>query len=174
MSSTIVRYAGLIAIGAFAFVTGCAKPPAESPVADTTTEPAATAPADEHAHSHGHGPHEGTLADWGGGKYHVEFTVDHDKKEAAVYVLGDDAKTPAPVAAKDGELLLSINDPSFQVTLAAAPQEGDPEGAASRYIGQHDSLGIVREFEGTISGDVDGTPFAGDFKEEPHGAHEHE
>jgi hypothetical protein len=33
-------------------------------------------------HEHGAGPHGGTLADWGGGKYHVEFTVDHDAKEA--------------------------------------------------------------------------------------------
>lgn len=34
-------------------------------------------------------------------------------------------------------------------------------------------LGVVQEFAGTISGEVDGTPYVADFKEEPHGAHEH-
>lgn len=137
---------------------------------------AKSAPADDHGHEHGGhgaGPHEGTLADWGGGKYHVEFTVDHDKKEATIYVLGSDEKTPAPVKTADGKLLLSITQPAFQVELAASPLEGEAEGTASRFVGTHDSLGIVREFAGTISGDVEGTPYAGEFKEEPHGAHDH-
>ena len=131
-------------------------------------------PEGEKGHpGHGAGPHDGTLADWGGGKYHVEFTVDHDKKEATVYVLGGDEKTPAPVKTADGKLLLTINDPSFQVELQAAPLEGETGGKASRYVGAHDNLGIVREFAGSISAEVDGTPYAGDFKEEPHGGHDH-
>src|SRR4051794_15154853 len=67
-------------------------------------------------HEHGTGPHGGTVADWGGGKYHVEFTVDHPKKEATVYILGSDEKTPVPIKAKDDQLLLSIKEPAFQVT----------------------------------------------------------
>lgn len=144
---------------------------------------AKTAPAESKDHNHGEGghthgghgagPHEGTLADWGGGKYHVEFTVDHDKKEATIYVLGSDEKTPAPVKTADGKLLLSITEPAFQVELTASPLEGEAEGSASRFVGTHESLGIVREFAGTISGDVEGTPYAGEFKEEPHGEHEH-
>jgi hypothetical protein len=122
-------------------------------------------------HSHGAGPHEGTLADWGGGKYHVEFCVDHDKQEATVYILGGDEKTAAPVKADN--LLLSINDPKFQIELVAAPQEGETEGTASRFIGKHESLGKVQKFAGTISGEVEGTPYAGDFKEESHGEHKH-
>jgi hypothetical protein len=43
----------------------------------------------------------------------------------------------------------------------------------SCYGGTHESLGIVREFAGTISGAVDGTPFAGEFAEQPHGDHDH-
>jgi hypothetical protein len=35
-------------------------------------------------------------------------------------------------------------------------------------VGTHDSLGVVQEFSGTISGEIDGTPYSGDFKEEPH------
>ena len=32
--------------------------------------------------------------------YHVEFTVNHDKKEATVYILGANAKTPSPIKAE--------------------------------------------------------------------------
>lgn len=108
-----------------------------------------------------------------GKKHDVEFTVDHDKKEATIYVLGSDEKTATPIKATDETLLLSINVPSFQVDLKAVPLDGESDGASSRYVGQHENLGIVREFAGTISAEVDGTPYAGDFKEEPHGDHDH-
>lgn len=117
--------------------------------------------------AHGTGPHEGAVADWGAGKYHVEFTVDHEKKQATVYVLGSDEKTAAPIKAKDGKILLSINQPAFQVELTASPEAGETSGA-SRYVGTNDKLGIVQEFAGSISGEVDGTPYVGEFKEEPH------
>jgi hypothetical protein len=155
---------------ALSFAAGCAPAPAPVPTTPPTSTPAAKAHDHPHPHSgHGAGPHEGTLADWGGGKYHVEFTVDHDKKEATVYVLGGDEKTPAPIKPADGKLLLTITEPSFQVDLAAVPLEGEAEGLSSRFVGRHEKLGIVQEFAGSISGEVDGTPYAGDFKEEPHG-----
>lgn len=153
---------------------GCGEQPTPSP----TSSPASTTPTkDNHGHKHGHsghgaGPHDGTLADWGGGKYHVEFTVDHDKQEATVFILGDDEKTATPI--KAATILLNINDPKFQVELAASPLDGEAEGASSRFVGKHESLGKVQEFAGTISGEVEGTPYAGDFKEEPHSDHGHE
>ena len=75
------------------FTIGCGDKAAQKPATPTT---------DGHGHPHGKGghgagPHDGTLADWGGGKYHVEFTVDHDKQEATVYILGGDEKTPSPI-----------------------------------------------------------------------------
>lgn len=121
-------------------------------------------------HEHGAGPHGGTIVEWGAGDYHLEFTVDHDAQESVVYVLGSDAATPAPVTALDGMLLLTIREPAFQVDLAAWPMEGEADGMASRYRGSHESLGMVREFAGTISGAIGDTPYAGDFSEE---AHEH-
>ena len=146
--------------------------PAPAPAA---TPAASSTPAkDDHGHTHeghGEGPHEGAVADWGGGKFHVEFTVDHDKQEATVYILGDDEKTATPI--KAGTILLSINAPKFQVELAAAPLEGEVEGTASRFVGKHESLGKVQEFAGSISGEVEGTPYVGDFTEEPHGENEH-
>lgn len=121
----------------------------------------------EGTHGHGAGPHDGTLADWGGGKYHVEFTVDHDKKEATVYVLGSDEKTPEPITAES--LLLTIKEPQLQVDLLPVPLKGESSGKSSRFVGTHDGLATVMEYEGTMSAEVDGTPYAGNFKEEPHG-----
>lgn len=121
-------------------------------------------------HSHSEGPHGGVIADWGGGKFHVEFTVDHDQKESVVYILGDDEKTSVPIDAT--EVTLAIKEPPTQVTLTASPQESDPSGKSSRFVGQHENLGIVREFEGSISGLVGGVPYSGNFKEVAHD-HDH-
>ncbi len=73
------------------------------------------------------------------------------------------------MAIKAAEINLAIKEPALQTALKAAPQEGDAEGSASRFVGNHESLGVVMEYEGTISGQVDGTPYSGGFKEEPHG-----
>ena len=120
----------LIAIGTLAFIIGCSgsqQPTTPGPQANGEQS---TEHSDDHSHSgHGAGPHDGTLADWGGGKYHVEFTVDHDKQEATVYILGADEKTPSPIKAE--EIQLSISDPVMQVTLKAAPQVDDQIGRAS-------------------------------------------
>ncbi|MEX0642383.1 MAG: hypothetical protein WD468_06765 [Pirellulales bacterium] len=138
---------------------GCGQEAAQSPQAESTPAPVIS----DQDHHHGDAPHGGTLADWGGGAYHVEFTVDHDAKSTAVHILGDDAKTAAPVKAE--KLMLTIEEPAFQVELMPNPLPGETAGTASRFTGTHDNLGIVREFAGTISGEVDGTPYAGDFKE---------
>lgn len=123
-------------------------------------------------HAHGVGPHDGVIADWGGGQYHVEFTVDHGKQQATVYVLGSDERTPTPIDAESIEL--SVTDPEMQVVLIADPQEGDPQGKSSRYVGTHEKLGVVQEYAGTMTGVVDGTPYSGDFKEESHDDHGHQ
>lgn len=159
---------------------GCSKQEtASTPSPPVTTEQGAS---DEHAnaavkmdhsqagHGHGAGPHDGTIADWGGGEYHVEFTVEHDKQEATVHVLGSDEKTPAPIDAE--EIQISITEPMMQISLKPAPQENDPAGTASRFIGNHEKLAVVQEYAGTISGVVDETPYTGDFKEEAHAAHD--
>ncbi len=157
---------------------GCSKP--SEPTAITSSESVGDHGHDHDAESHDHGveghghgvgPHEGTVADWGGGKYHVEFTVDHDKQQATVYILGSDEKTTTPIDATSIEL--SIKEPEMQVALQASPQESDPAGKASRFVGTHEKLGVVQEYAGTMTGVVDGTPYSGDFKEEAHGSHGH-
>ncbi len=133
------------------------------------------APGDGHDHSHDHanhqgqdherGPHGGAIADWGGGVYHAEFKVDRDSKKTTVYILGSDEKTPVAIKTGDGTILLSIKQPLFQVILEAKPQKGDEKGKSSRFEGRHENLGGAQEFSGTLSGEVDGTPYAGEFAE---------
>lgn len=142
-------------------MAGCGETPA--PVETPVTPPANTG---EEGHSHGEGPNGGAVADWGGGKYHVEFTVDHDTQEATVYILDSNAKNPTPI--KSEKLLLNISDPVFQVELMPLPLDGEADGTSSRFVGKNEKLGVVQEFTGTISGEAEGTPYAGDFKEEPH------
>src|SRR5206468_4190603 len=111
-----IRFNFSMALAAAVLAAGCE--PAAPPAAKAPVTPVAIA-KDNHGHSHkrdgghghGAGPHEGTLADWGGGKFHIEFNVDHDQQEATVYVLGSDEKTPAPIKATDGKLLLTITEP---------------------------------------------------------------
>ncbi len=161
----------------FGLTSGCQ----ETTAPDAVTPTAPTAAAEhghehgegegEHGHGHGSGPHDGTLADWGGGKYHVEFTVDHDKHEATVYVLGSDEKSPSPI--KTEKILLSIGDPQLEADLLPVPLEGETDGLSSRFVGKHEKLGIVQEYAGTMTAEIEGTPYTGDFKEEPHDADDH-
>ena len=114
-------------------------------------------------HAHGTGPHDGVIADWGGGKYHVEFTVDHDQTKATAFILGPDEKTANPIDVESIEL--AITDPQMLLTLEASPQPNDPPGQSSRFVGTHEKLGVVQEYAGTMTGVVDGTPYSGDFAE---------
>jgi hypothetical protein len=145
------------------FVIGCAPTPAPAPTKQTKGKSAAKK---DGGHAHGAGPHGGAVTDWGGGAYHVEFTVDHDQKEATVYLLGSDEKSPSPIKAKSIQLV--IDDPKTELELVAKPLDGEAEGTSSRFVGSHDTIGIVKEFAGTISAEIEGTPYTGDFKEEPH------
>jgi len=164
----------MLLCASFAFASGC-----DSPVAKKENAPAepgthvhadGTVHSDNHhhndGHAHGPGPHGGTIADWGGGKYHVEFTVDHDKQQATVYVLATDEKTPVQIDAK--EITLTIKEPSFTTTLAANPLGSEVLGGSSRFVGMHENLGVVMEYEGSMTGVIDETPYTGSFKEQPH------
>jgi hypothetical protein len=109
---TLLSVAAMLSIS---LMVGCgdktAEPPAQQSGSSSISESDHGHPHEgEAAHGgHGAGPHDGTLADWGGGEYHVEFTVDHDKKQATVYVLGSDEQTPAPITAET--LLVTIKKP---------------------------------------------------------------
>ena len=162
-----VLLAGLLAAGCGKTTDTPATPKAD----DTKVMPATKKDGGEDDHDeHGEGPHGGVIIELG--KYHGEFVVDHAKKQATVYILdGKSAKTAAPIAVT--KLTLSIKTPQFQADLVAAPQDGDPAGKSSRFVATHDNFGKEQEFEGTVSGVIDGKPRAGDFKEEEHKDHDH-
>jgi hypothetical protein len=148
--------------------TGCVKPP---PSKGGDKGQSAKKPA---AHDHPDaGPHGGALAEWGDEKYHAEFTVDHGKKQATVYILDGDAKKAAPIAATTIDLAITNVKPLVRVALKADPQKDDPKGQASRFVGTADELGKEMEFKGEISGNVAGTPYTGSFEEKEH-SHGHD
>ena len=66
-------------------------------------------------------------------------------------------------------MLLSIGDPELMAELLPVPLEGETDGLSSRFVGTHEKLGIVQEYAGTMSAEIEGTPYTGDFKEEAHG-----
>lgn len=122
---------------------------------------------DDHG-PHGKGPNGGTVFDLG--KFHAEFTVDHDKKQCALLILGADEKTPSHIVAKD----LTVNTketktkdgkvvPPMTIKMAAADEK---DGNASKYVGTDPGLSNVAEFEGTVLGEINGKPSKGNFKED--------
>lgn len=151
-------YFAWCAVGA-SLMLGCGPQTKPNPAPATKVAP------EEKPHAHGAGPHGGTIGDLGGGKYHFEFTVDHDKKLATIYILGGDEKTSSPIKAE--RLQLHIDSPATDIELAAKPPEGEPAGSTSRFEGTHDVLGKVQEFAGEVNVVVDGTPYSGKFAERP-------
>jgi hypothetical protein len=161
---SIGRYfAHALLLAALAALAGCSNGVTQSPGGK-----------DKEAHGkHEHptaGPHKGALVDWGEGEYHAEFTVDHGKKQATVYILDGEARDPAPIDAKTITLSLTNVDPVVHVELKAEPQKDDPQGKSSRFTGTDDVLGTEMDFQGLIVGNVGKTPYSGKLDET--GAHQ--
>lgn len=121
----------------------------------------------ENKHTHGKGPNGGVVFDFG--KYHGEFTVDHDKKECTLYILGSDEKTPVAIAGKD----LTVHTEETKTTegkvvpkLAIKLQPTPAGEKASKFVGTDPGLGNVAEFAGRVVGEIDGKGANGKFKEE--------
>lgn len=123
---------------------------------------------DDHA-PHGAGPNGGVVFDLG--KYHAEFTVDHPKKECTVLFLSGDQKgaTAMPVAAKEFTLTTKETKtkegkvvPPMTVKLLPADAK---DGKAAKFVGTDRGIGNVADFAGTVTGEIDGKPSSGEFKE---------
>lgn len=152
-----LRVAGMVlsvAVG----VIGCGNRPA--PGGNTRNSEVAT---------HGPGPNRGVVFDLG--EYHAELTIDHDRWECAVQVLtGDDASArPLPVAASGLTLTtkeVTTKDGSVipPMKLRLFPQHVK-DGKAARFTGRDPGLNNAVHFAGTVSGEIDGKPLSGEFKE---------
>lgn len=119
--------------------------------------------SDDGGHSHDNPPHGGTILDWGGGKYHLEFLVNHREKKATVYILGSNAKDDFAIEAES--IQVALNDPAVEFTLNATPQDSDSAGKSSRFVGHDDALENDQDLSGTIFGTIGDTPYSGEFKE---------
>ena len=163
-----MKYAKMLSVGLLVAVlaaTGCSQPSGTTPPAKDTGTKKDGGKKDDH--THGQGPNGGVVFDLG--KYHAEFTVDHDKKECTVLVLGEDEKTPTPVAAK--ELTLNTKETKTKegkvvppMTIKMLPRD-EAGGKATRFVGTDPGLGNVADFEGTLLAEIDGKPSQGTFKE---------
>jgi len=152
-----VWIAAILGIG-LVWTTGCDKPAPPTKVESKPHE-------GEHDHAHGPGPHKGVIFDFGGGKWHGEFKPDHAKKEATVWILGLDEKTPAPIKAEKLRLVVSNTNPQIEIDLL--PVEKSADGSAYTFTGKHDGFGTEMEYKGTVSFQVAGKPYNGDFEEVP-------
>ncbi len=165
-----MKYAKVLGLGllvAAVVVTGCSKPSTTSPTAKDKENAKSGNKKEEHA-PHGKGPNGGVVFDLG--KYHAEFTVDHDKKECMILVLGQDEKTPTPVMAKG--LTVTTKETKTKkgkvvppMTIAMHPKD-ESGGKATKFVGTDPGLGNVADFEGTVLGEINGKPSQGTFKEE--------
>jgi len=143
-------------------VMGCSKSDKKPAAADKGSD--AGKPAE---HAHGHGPNGGVVFDLG--SHHAEFTVDHPKQQCTILILGDDEKTPTVVAAT--ELVLNIKETKTKdgtavpaMTITMTPEDA-ADGKASKFVGTDPGIGNVADFEGTVSGEIEGKPAQGEFKE---------
>ncbi len=161
-------YTLTLLILAAAIATGCSTKDSAKPVA---------AKGDAHDHDHGHshdhdhvhgaGPNGGVVFDLGA--HHAEVTFDHTKPECVVVILADDEKTPKAITAT--ELLMVTKEaktadgktvPSMAISMKPVDAA---EGKATKYVGTDPGLANVADFSGTVTGEIEGKPSNGDFKE---------
>jgi hypothetical protein len=134
--------------------------------------PSQTDPHAGHSHEHAHGPHDGHLIELGAEQFHAELVFDPESRVTTIYLLGSDAETAHATEAAEIELHLEVDGSEVELTLAAAPQEGDPEGKSSRFQLPAEQLpeAIKDEegFHGHVTIVVDGQEFKGEI------THDHE
>ena len=131
----------------------------------------------DHAHP-SEGPHHGHLIELGKEEYHAELTHDEATKTVTVYVLdGKTAKVAVPIEEQEITLNLAVDGKPSQFKLAAAPQEGDPEGQSSRYSLSDEALLEALESPkaaGRLTITIKGKPYSGKVEHAEHDEHEHE
>lgn len=128
---------------------------------------------DEHA-GHEHGPHEGEMIELAGGKFHAELLHDHDTHTTTIYLLGEDAKTAAPIDAKELTMNVVVDGKPTQFSLPADAEASDPDGKSSKFELSDEGLCSALDTEGAkarLNAQIDGQAVTGDVPE--HG-HDHE
>ena len=158
-------YVCSLAFACLILAIGCSKKTATNTTAPPSSAPQAKSAPPEHAH--GSGPNGSVVFDFG--SHHAVFKVDHGRKEGTVLILGDDEKTPSPIAAT--ELVLVTKETKTADGAAVAPMTvtlkpvDATDGKASKFVGTDPGIGNVADFAGTVTGEADGKPAQGEFQE---------
>jgi hypothetical protein len=146
-------------------LAGCLRS-SDSMSATADTKPA-SGDSEAAPHAHGTGPNGGVVFDLG--SHHAEFTVDHSQQHCTILILGQDEKTPLPIAA-DG-FVLNINETTTAegkvvppMTITMQPVNAT-DGKTDTFVGTDPGIGNVADFAGTVSGEIAGKPSMGEFKE---------
>ena len=147
------------------FMFGCSRSKDTKPAAIDKKGPGSPPAVAEH--THGHGPNGGVVFDFG--SHHAEFTVEHGKQQCMILVLGDDEKTPTPIAAT--EFVLNTKETKTAegkvvppMTITMKPVDAK-DGKTAKFVGTDPGIGNVADFAGTVSGEIDSKPVMGEFKE---------
>ncbi len=121
---------------------------------------------------HGAGPNGGVIFDLG--KDHAEFTVDHATKECKILFVNGDNKDAKAMAVAATEFTLSTKTTKTKEGTVVAPMTikmlptDAKDGKATTFVGTDPGLGNVADFEGTLTGQINGRPASGSFKEGDH------
>lgn len=135
---------------------------------------AATDSHGEHPHPE-RGPHQGDLIELGDEEYHAELIHDDATKTVIIYLLGQDAKTAVSIPDPQIDLNLAVEGKPLQVKLAAAPQEGDPAGEASKFTVVDEAALTALDAPkttGRLNVSIAGKAYSGSLSHEAHG-HKH-
>ncbi len=150
---------------AVVWMAGCSRSSDSSPAGTDAKVASDAAPVLEHVH--GTGPNGGVVFDLG--SHHAEFGVDHPKKQVTILFLGDDEKTPTAVAATEFVLIIRETKTAdgtvvAPMTITMSPVDATA-GKAMTFVGTDPGIGNVADFAGTVSGEIEGKPAMGEFKE---------
>jgi hypothetical protein len=125
--------------------------------------------ADDHGHGH-EGPHGGHIIELSDA-YHAELTHDDASKTITVYILDGKAEKNVAIAATELPLNLVVDGKPLQVKLAAAPEEGEAEGTASKFTVVDEAALEALESEkttGRLIVEIDGKSYNGKLEHHDH------
>lgn len=122
-------------------------------------------------HEHEHGPHGGHLVELGQEEFHAEVVFEAKAAKITVYLLDSTAKNASPTDARTITLKLAIDGKTQSLSLAAAPQPGDPQGRSSRFelAGNADIKSHIKDEEdlkGSVTAEINGKTYTGEIKHE--------
>jgi hypothetical protein len=130
--------------------------------------------ADEHHHHAHDAPHGGHLIELGDHEYSAEVVHDGDTGQLIVYVFDAHAENTVPVSLEQIEFAVEGGQ---TIVLRADPQEGDPQGKASRFLATGDAvaaIGDIEDLHGSVKFEINGKPYSGELSHDhDHADHEH-